>query len=200
MDRRNIIQYSLLIVLFIASYLLYDKYFIEDNKKIDLNKSENVVKKKDAEVNQVDKNKSIIENLKYISEDLLGNTYTVIAQSASLKEDKISEVQLFEVNAEINRQNQEVIYIYSKTASYNKKNNNTIFREKVNVKYGDHTIDSETLNLNFEDNLIEILDNVYYVNKNTKINADKVEIDLLYKKLKISMINKNDKVNITSKY
>ena len=131
---------------------------------------------------------------------MLGNTYTVIAQSASLKEDKISEVQLFEVNAEINRQNQEVIYIYSKTASYNKKNNNTIFREKVNVKYGDHTIDSETLNLNFEDNLIEILDNVYYVNRNTKINADKVEIDLLYKKLKISMINKNDKVNITSKY
>ena len=47
--------------------------------------------------------------------------------------------------------------------------------------------------------MIEILDNVYYINKNTKINADKVEIDLLYKKLKISMINKKDKVNITSK-
>ena len=200
MDTRNVFQYSLLIVLFITSYLFYNKYFIEDNKKIDLDKSENIVKKKDAEVNDVDKSKNIIENLKYISEDLLGNTYTVIAQSATLKEDKMSEVQLFEVNAEINRQNQEVIYIYSKTASYDKINNNTIFREKVNVKYGDHTIDSGTLNLNFENNLIEILDNVYYVNKNTKINADKVEIDLLYKKLKISMINKNDKVNITSKY
>jgi lipopolysaccharide assembly outer membrane protein LptD (OstA) len=200
MDRRNVIQYSLLIILFIASYLFYDKYFVEDNKKVDLNKSENILKEKGAEVNQVDKSKNIIENLKYISEDLLGNTYTVIAQSATLKEDKISEVQLFEVNAEINRQNQEIIYIYSKTASYDKINNNTIFKGKVNVKYKDHTIDSETLNLNFEDNLIEILDNVYYVNKNTKINADKVEIDLLYKKLKISMINKNDKVNITSKY
>ena len=130
----------------------------------------------------------------------MGNTYTVIAQSATLKEDKISEVQLFEVNAEINRQNQEVIYIYSNTASYDKISNNTIFRGKVNVKYGDHTIDSETLNLNFKDNLIEILDSVYYVNKNTKINADKVEIDLLQKKLKISMISKNDKVSITSKY
>ena len=41
---------------------------------------------------------------------------------------------------------------------------------------------------------------IYYVNENTKIKADKVEIDLLYKKLKISMINKKDKVNITSKY
>ena len=200
MDKRNIIQYSLLILLFIASYLFYDKYFVEDNKRVDFNKSENIVKKKDAGVNQVDKGKNIIENLKYISEDLLGNTYTVIAQSATLKEDKISEVQLFEVNAEINRQNQEVIYIYSNTASYDKISNNTIFRGKVNVKYGDHTIDSETLNLNFKDNLIEILDSVYYVNKNTKINADKVEIDLLQKKLKISMISKNDKVSITSKY
>ena len=64
----------------------------------------------------------------------------------------------------------------------------------------DQTIDSDILNLNFQDNLIEILENVYYVNQNTKIKADKVEIDLLDKKLKISMINKKDKVNITSKY
>jgi len=102
--------------------------------------------------------------------------------------------------AEISKKDQEVIYIYSKTASYNKINNNTIFKEEVNVKYGEQTMNSNTLKLNFEDNLIEILDNVNYVNKNTKIIADKVEIDLLYKKLKISMINKNNKVSISSKY
>ena len=111
---------------------------------------------------------NLIENLKYISEDLLGNTYVVTAQSATLKEDKLNEVQLFEVNAEISKKDQEVIYIYSKTANYNKINNNTIFRKDVDVKYGDQTINSETLNLNFKDNLIEILDNVYYVSKDTK--------------------------------
>ncbi len=200
MDTKKVFQYGLLILLFISSFLFYSKYFAIDDKKVELNKSENTTKKKDLEINQDDTSKNIIENLKYVSEDLLGNTYTVIAQSATLKEDKLSEVQLFEVNAEINRQNQEVIYIYSQTANYNKINNNTVFKKKVNVKYGDQTIDSETLNLNFEDNLIEILDNVYYVNKNTIINADKVEIDLIYRKLKISMINKNDKVNITSRY
>ena len=200
MDTKKIFQYSLLILLFVVSFLFYYKYFFKDDKKVELNKSENIVKKKNPEVNQNDSNKNIIQNLKYVSEDLLGNTYTVIAQSATLKEDKISVVQLFEVNAEITRQDQEVIYIYSKTANYNKINNNTVFKGSVNVKYEDQTIVSETLNLNFEDNLIEILDNVYYVNKNTKINADKVEIDLIYKKLKISMINKNDKVSITSKY
>ena len=200
METKKIFQYSLLILLFIVSFLFYYKYFFKDDKKVELNKSENVLKKKDPEINQKDESKNIIENLKYVSEDLLGNTYTVIAQSATLKEDKISEVQLFEVNAKITRQDQEAIYIYSKTASYNKINNNTVFRKSVNVKYGDQTIDSETLSLNFEDNLIEILNNVYYVNKDTKINADKVEIDLLYKKLKISMISKNNKVSITSRY
>ena len=200
MDTKKIFQYSLLILLFIISFLFYYKYFFNDDKKVELNKSENIVKKKNPEVNQNDRNKNIIQNLKYVSEDLLGNTYTVIAQSATLKEDKISVVQLFEVNAEITRQDQEVIYIYSKTANYNKINNNTVFKGSVNVKYEDQTIVSETLNLNFEDNLIEILDNVYYVNKNTKINADKVEIDLIYKKLKISMINKDNKVSITSNY
>ena len=200
MDTKKIFQYSLLILLFLVSFLFYYKYFFKDDKKVELNKSENIVKKKNPEVNQNDGNKNIIQNLKYVSEDLLGNTYTVIAQSATLKEDKISVVQLFEVNAEITRQNQEVIYIYSNTANYNKINNNTVFKGSVNVKYEDQTIVSETLNLNFEDNLIEILDNVYYVNKNTKINADKVEIDLIYKKLKISMINKDNKVSITSNY
>jgi len=200
MDIKKVSQYSLLILLFVVSFLFYYKYFSNDDKKVELNKSENIVKNKNPEVNQNDENKNIIENLKYVSEDLLGNTYTVIAQSATVKEDKISEVQLFEVNAEISRQDQEVIYIYSKTANYNKTNNNTVFKKGVNVKYADQIIDSETLNLNFEDNLIEILDNVNYVNKNTKIIADKVEIDLLYKKLKISMINKNNKVSISSKY
>ena len=200
MDIKKVSQYSLLVLLIISSLLFYFKYFTEDKKKIENNKSENVLEKKNTETNINDKDKNIIENLKYVSEDLLGNKYTVTAQSATLKEDKLNEVQLFEVNAEIARENQEIIYIYSKTANYNKINNNTIFKKKVNVKYGFQVIDSEILNLNFKNNLIEILENVNYVNENTKIKADKVEIDLLDKKLKISMINKKDKVSITSKY
>ena len=200
MDIKKVFQYSLLVLLIVASFLFYYRYFSDDLKKIENDKSENIFEKKDI-INELnDKNKNIIENLKYVSEDLLGNTYTVIAQSATLKEDKLNEVQLFEVNAEIARENQEIIYINSKTANYNKITNNTIFKKEVNVKYGDQTIDSNILKLNFKDNLIEIFENVYYVNENTKIKADKVEIDLLYKKLKISMINKKDKVNITSKY
>ena len=200
MDIKKIFQYSLFALLIITSLLFYYQYFAADVKKVDNNISENVSEKKDAEVNLNEENKNIIENLKYISEDLLGNTYILTARSATLKEDELNEVQLFEVNAEIARENQEIIYIYSETANYNKINNNTVFKKKVNVKYGNQRIDSGILDLNFKNNLIEILENVYYVNEITKIKADKVEIDLLNKKLKISMINKKDKVNITSKY
>ena len=200
MDIKKAFQYGLLTLLIITSFLFYHKYFTEDVKEIKNTKSENVLEKKNTKTNSDDLNKNVIENLKYVSEDLSGNTYTVTAQSATLKEDKLNEVELFEVNAEIARENQEIIYIYSKTASYNKINNNTVFKKKVNVKYGNQIINSEILNLNFKDNLIEILNNVYFVNENTKIRADKVEIDLLDKKLKISMINKKDKVNIISKY
>ncbi len=200
MDIKKVFQYTLLVLLFAASFLFYNKYFTENVEITEKNKKENILEKKNLETNQDDTNKSVIENLKYVSEDLLGNTYTVTAQSATLKEDRINEVLLFEVNAKIIRKDQDIIYIYSKTANYNKINNNTIFRKEVNVNYGNQSIDSETLNLNFKGNLIEILDNVYYVNGNTKIYADKVEIDLLDKKLKISMINEKDKVSITSKY
>ena len=200
MNIKKVYQYSLLILLILLSISFYYKYFTEDIKKIEKKEIEKVLEKKMTGINQNDVGKNIIENLKYISEDLSGNTYTVTAQSATLKEDKLNEVQLFDVNAEIVRKNQEIIYIYSKTANYNKINNNTVFKKKVNVKYGNQTIDAEILNLNFKNNLIEIIENVFYVNENTKIKADKVEIDLLDKKLKISMINQKDKVNITSKY
>ena len=200
MNIKKVYQYSLLILLILLSFLFYYKYFTEDIKKTEKKEIEKVLEKKMTGINQKDVEKNVIENLKYISEDLSGNTYTVTAQSATLKEDKLNEVQLFDVNAEIVQKNQEIIYIYSKTANYNKINNNTVFKKKVNVKYGNQTIDAEILNLNFKNNLIEIIENVFYVNENTKIKADKVEIDLLDKKLKISMINKKDKVNITSKY
>ena len=200
MNNKKVFQYSLIILFFVTSFIFYYKYFSEDVNQIEENISENISEEKNLKVKQDNDSKNLIENLKYVSEDLLGNIYTVTAQSATFKENEVNEVQLFEVNAKIKRRNEAVIYIYSKTANYNKINNNTFFKEKVNVKFGDQTIDSENLNLNFKENLIEILDNVYYVDNSTKIKADKVEIDLLKKKLKISMIKKRDKVNITSKY
>ena len=102
--------------------------------------------------------------------------------------------------AKIIQKNDEIIFINSDFADYNKINNNTLFKKNVNVKYGDQSIDSDTINLNFSKNIIKIEDNVYYKNNNAKLYADKIEIDIKTKKLKIFMDKRDEKVEIFAKY
>tara|TARA_B100000424_G_C22668982_1_gene367375 strand:+ start:126 stop:629 length:504 start_codon:yes stop_codon:yes gene_type:complete len=158
----------------------------------------------DYEKNKIIKNENeknnVIENLKYVSEDFFGNTYIITAESASFKKDLENQLELYIVNAKIIQNEEDVILIYSGLADYDKITNNTIFKENVTINYKDQELNSNIVKLNFSKNLIEILENVYYKNKNTEIYADKAEIDLLNKKMKISMINQKDKVKISGKY
>ena len=198
MDKKKSLQYSLLILLIFSSIIFYKKFFSENEKiaekKIDDKKINNYNSDKKT------KNSNVIETLRYISQDLVGNTYIIEADSAKFVTDKTENVILFRVNAEIIRQNDDIIKINSDEAIYNKRNNDTIFKKAVSIEYGDQLIKSEVVKLNFSKNLIEIIENVHYMNRNTKIYADKVELDLLKKKMKISMVNQNDNIQITGKY
>ena len=198
MDKKKSLQYSLLILLIFSSIIFYKKFFSENEKiaekKIDDKKINNYNSDKKT------KNSNVIETLRYISQDLVGNTYIIEADSAKFVKDKTENVILFRVNAEIIRQNDDIIKINSDEAIYNKRNNDTIFKKAVSIEYGDQLIKSGVVKLNFSKNLIEIIENVHYMNRNTKIYADKVELDLLKKKMKISMVNQNDNIQITGKY
>ena len=202
MVRKNIIQIILIILLGVLSTFFYQKYLASNNtsKKLTEKKINEQVNNKKLVIDENKDASNIIENLRYTSKDLLGNTYIINAQSAQVEEGKVNQVQLFEVMAKIIQKDDEIIYINSDFADYNKINNNTIFKENVNVKYGDQSIDAEIINLNFSKNLIKIEENVYYKNDNVNVNADKIEIDIQSKKLKISMNKIKDKVEIFAKY
>ena len=101
MDNKKVFQYSLIVLFFVTSFIFYYKYFSEDVNQIEENISENISEEKNLKFKQNNDSKNLIENLKYVSEDLLGNIYTVTAQSATFKENEVNEVQLFEVNAKI---------------------------------------------------------------------------------------------------
>ena len=199
MISKNIIQYSLLVLLIIMSIFFYKEY-IKSDKNLSQKQSE--IKKNDEKPINEENNETsnIIENLRYVSKDLFGNTYIINAQSAEVQENKIDQVQLFEVLAKIIQQNDETIYINSNFADYNKINNNTVFKDNVNVKYGDQSIDANIISLDFSKNLIEIEEDVYFKNKNAKIRADKIELNYENKKLRISMDKQNEKVEIIGKY
>ena len=199
MISKNIIQYLLLIILIIMSIFFYKEYIESDEN---LSQKQNKIQKNDEKpfVEENNETSNIIENLRYVSKDLLGNTYIIKAQSAEVQENKIDQVQLFKVLAKIIQQDDEIIYINSNFADYNKTNNNTVFKDNVNVKYGDQSIDANIINLNFSKNLIEIQEDVYFNNNNAKIRADKIELNFESKKLKISMDKQSENVEIIGKY
>ena len=202
MSKKIIIQLILIVFLIILTIFFYQKYMVLNNSDLKLMKKENdsqvnnekLVSKKNQET------ENIIENLRYVSKDLFGNTYIINAQSAQIEEGNVNQIKLFEVMAKIIQKDDEVIYINSDSADYNKVNNNTLFKTNVNVKYGKQSIDADIIDLNFLKNQIKIKENVYYRNNNAKLNADKIEIDIESKKLTISMNKKNDNIKILSKY
>lgn len=200
MDKKKSLQFSLVILLILSSIVFYKKFFTENTNLVTKKLDEKKIEDSDSNKDINNKNSNLIETLKYVSQDLAGNIYIINAETAEFEKDKADNVILFKVEAEIIRQNEETIKIYSESANYNKKSNNTVFKKAVSINYADQLIKSEVVKLNFSKNLIEIIENVYYMNNNTEIYADKVELDLSKKKMKISMINQNDNIQIIGKY
>tara|TARA_B100000242_G_scaffold27398_1_gene16619 strand:- start:107 stop:709 length:603 start_codon:yes stop_codon:yes gene_type:complete len=200
MDKKKSLQFSLVILLILSSIVFYKKFFTENTNLVTKKLDEKKIEDSDSNKDINKKNSNLIETLKYVSQDLAGNIYIINAETAEFEKDKADNVILFKVEAEIIRQNEETIKIYSESANYNKKSNNTVFKKAVSINYADQLIKSEVVKLNFSKNLIEIIENVYYMNNNTEIYADKVELDLSKKKMKISMINQNDNIQIIGKY
>ena len=198
MNTKKIIQFVLIFFLFLLSIIFYKEYFqLENNtsegkKEIKINND----RIKNTSINKEKSNANVIQNLKYVSEDLLGNTYILSAISAEIIKDNKNNVNLFDVVGEIIQANGEKIEIISDIAEYNRLNNNTLFKKDVLVSYGNQTIKANIVKIDFTKNSIEILENVYYTNENLNMFADIVEIDLLENKLKISMKDQKNKIQI----
>ena len=202
MINKNIIQFILVIFLTVFSIFFYQKYLVSNNENKKLLEKEIDTQTTNKQLILEDKKniENEIENLRYTSEDLLGNTYIIDAETAQVEEGKVNQVKLFVVTAKIIQKDDSIIYINSNFADYDRLNNNTIFKNDVNVRYGDQSIDADIINFNFLENLIKIEENVLYKNNNSEVNADKIEINMESKKLKISMNKKEDKVEIFTKY
>ena len=199
MNTKKIVQFILIIFLLLLSLIFYKKYFQIDNR-ISKDKKETKIndeKIKNIEIAEEKKSSNIIQNLRYVSEDLLGNTYILSATSAEIIENDQENVNLFNVEGEIIQDNGEKIEIISEIAKYNRQNNNTLFKDNVLVLYGNQIIKANIVKIDFTKNSIEILENVHYTNENLEMFADIVEIDLLKNKLKISMKDQGNKVQIS---
>ena len=178
-----ILSLIIIIVFFSYRFFLYE----EQNKKekVLAKIDENVIEKKDA---------NIIEDLNYSSTDENGNIYEIFSETGVVDKKDINILYLKKVKAIIEIKNSGVINLSSDFAKYNKSNLNTHFYENVKLKFKDHNLTSDNVNLNYIKKKIKISDNINYYDKDNKITADIIEYDLLKKISNVYMIDKNKKI------
>ena len=192
MVKKIYIQIFLFSLILVSLTWFYNKYF---NKKNDLNINTNFTQEKNID----DTKSNLIYNLNYKSTDLDNNIYMIKSDSGEISQNG-DDFLMNNVYAKIILNDQTEIIITADNAVYNNNNYNTKFFGNVISKYGEHSIYSEKMNLNFDINKIKIFERVLFENLDTKIKTDNIEFDLITKNVLISMNNKTEKVSLSSKF
>ena len=197
MNLRIFLQGFLLITI-ISILLAFYYSFLAGNSTNNDNASKN---EKLSEINTDKKIANELTNVEYNSTDRYGNTFYLNAERAyiSLEAKPENKVNLESVVSIINLKNKGIINIYSKYATYDKLNHNTLFSENVKIEYLDNLIESENLDILFTKNLSTIYSNVVYKNNNLNLSTDIILIDMESGDIKLKMLN-NDKINLITKY
>ena len=192
MKKKILIQLFLFSLFLFLSIFSYNKYFKKESQNVIEATQNTDLKKKNNETN-------LITNLKYFSIDKRGNKYEITSEYGEMDTSNSDVIMMENVKAIIKIYNSEPIIITSNFAKYNVKNYDTNFKENILVKYVDSKLNGENLDLSFQNNLMSMYNNIIYQNPDTKLIADKLEIDLITKDSKIFMNNKENKIQIISK-
>ena len=174
MQKKIFIQILLSVLILIIFLVVYEKYF----KKTSVSDTSLI---KEEERNQPNS----LENITYDSVDREGRKYIITAESGLFNEQEPDIIFMTNVNAKIILSDGSIIYIKSSNAEYNSLNYNTKFQKEVELKFLEHNIFCNNLNIFFQDNLLEAYNDLTYKNLDIIMVADKIEIDLLTKNSKI---------------
>ena len=187
------IQLFLFSLIIIISIFFYRSYFTQkDITKIDkLNIDEKVLS---------ESKNNLIKNLEYnvILND--NSEYLITAdESEILYKNDVELVSMKNVIAKFFNVDNSLLVITSNRAVFNNSIYDTEFRENVEVKYLDHFIQSDKLDLNISKNIVIIYDNVIYEGIKGEIFTDNIIINLITKDVEIFMNNSQKKVTVTTK-
>ncbi|MDC1129319.1 hypothetical protein OAS92_01490 [Candidatus Pelagibacter sp.] len=171
-----------IIILFLFKYLI--KTETSDIKKIELSQ------------NSSESFSNSIQDIEYKSNDTLGNQYLIKAKYGEILDQNKNLIAMKGVEAQIIFKNYEKIIIVASTAIYNITNYDTNFEDNILIKYGEHEIICNNVDLLFMDHKIKLYNNINYHNLNIDLLADEMEIDLLTKNSTIFMNNQDKRIKM----
>ena len=183
MNIKTFAQITLLFLILILLFGTFSKYLVKNTEE----ETVKTVEKIDIEISEDTSN--LIEGIEYISEDERGNLYTIKSVFGKIDINNPDIIYMTDVTAYIDLIDRSDVEITSKYAKYNNKNYDTTFNENVLVKYLNNRLKGEILDFYFNNNIAVMSQNIFYENDETKLFADKVEIDLITKDTKIFMEN-----------
>lgn len=191
---KKVIQILIILLIILISYLVLNIYFFDKKDISDLYLNENLVIEEDN-LNF----DNVMENLEYKSSDKSGNNYIIKAKKGKVNLEKENLLILEDVYGEIKLVGKSTIYIYSNFAQYNRNNFDTRFYQNVLVNFEDKRFNCDNLDLFFKDNFGSMYNNIVFVDENTQINADQVNINLLNGDINIKMFQEEKKIKILKK-
>ena len=190
---KKVIQILIILLIILISYLVLNIYFFDKKDISDLDLNENLVIEED------NLNLNAMENLEYKSSDKSGNNYIIKAKKGKINLEKENLLILEDVYGEIKLVGKSTIYIYSNFAQYNRNNFDTRFYQNVLVNFEDKRFNCDNLDLFFKDNFGSMYNNIVFVDENTQINADQVNMNLLNGDINIKMFQEEKKIKILKK-
>jgi lipopolysaccharide assembly outer membrane protein LptD (OstA) len=191
-------QLILILLIVVISVFFYNKYFRVNVVSEIESKIEPIVETNE-ENNSIGVKNNLIKNLKY-DVNLENNTKYNISSDLSeiIYIENIEYVRMQNVIAVFIDKNNIPIIIKAKKALFNNSTYNTKFDQNVEITYLDNLINSDELDLNFNENIASIYNNVVYEGNHGRIKTDNIVINLITKKIDIFMNNKKNKVKIIS--
>ena len=199
MNKKTAIQLLLILLLFYSSPFFYNEY---NKKNTEVNTKNNKIITEESELSKSEGDYNLLKNIKYISKDSSNNIYEIYAEEGRIDSNNPDITLMKNVKAYIflDKENREdVIEIISKYATYNSLNYNTFFRDNILVIYFSHKITCEKLDISFKSNIASFYENLVYESEQMKMDADKLEIDLISKNSKIIMFDVEKKISIVNK-
>ncbi len=198
MKFKSFLQLLIFCVIILSSYLIYNNFFSKQTyvEEIDIKKEELELKTSNIIENEKE---NLILDLEYKSIDNLGNEYFIKAETAESSIENLDLLKLTNVTAVVSLTNKPEIYITSNFANHNKKNFDTEFYGNVRIKHEDIRVNSENLDLLYDENLVSLYNIHEAFNSKTRLTADKINFDILTRDLKIFMYKQNERIQVIKK-
>ena len=190
MVKKNNFKIVIFITLILFSVLLFYFKFFSKKTTVKINVEENL---------STSSLSNVIKDVSYVSTDSKGNKYSINALTAEIDQNNSNILFLTDVSATIELTNSNNIKIISDYGKYNSDNFDTIFSKNVIINYLDNKINGEYLDFSIARGNMIISRNVVYSNPENILEADIIDINIETKDTKISMFEKNEKVNLRSK-